>query len=267
MYFIHQNFTTGGSSVRKGEKLFEFSRAASKASNQNEVWDELKSTLKTFGVRWVNYAFGTPDELVFFSNMNPEWLDYYSKHYSASDYLVRYCSQSNHALHMDASHFNGEAQIDQNNQNMMNDIWEQGARGGICIPIPKPSDDYLAGTGIFFGLSKQDTMDEMKRTGDEIALIMLTAHLSIANHELCPGEDIYSTAHGQRLKKADVLTEREKDVLRYLTLGFRPDRIAEKMGLRIATINMHIAKARRRLGATTREQAIAIAISRRQLIL
>ena len=87
------------------------------------------------------------------------------------------------------------------------------------------------------------------------------------NRELEIGEDVYSNQHGANLKNKDVLTDREKDVLRYLTLGFRPDRIAEKMGLKIATINMHIAKARRRLGAATREQAIAIAISRRHLIL
>lgn len=57
------------------------------------------------------------------------------------------------------------------------------------------------------------------------------------------------------------LTTRERDALRWLAEGHRVDRIAEKMGLSNRTVEVHLASARRRLGAKTREQALAIALS------
>lgn len=57
------------------------------------------------------------------------------------------------------------------------------------------------------------------------------------------------------------LTPRELDTLRWLAEGHRIDRIAEKMGLSNRTVEVHLASARARLGAKTREQALAIALS------
>lgn len=253
--------------IKTGEHLFEFSKAAMIAVDQNEVWESLKATLSNFGVQFVNYAYGTPDDLLFFSNMSDEWLSYYSEHYAATDYIVEYCSKAEHSLQLDASHFKGEGYADKTNTNMMSDIGDQGARSGIFVPMPKPGKEYLAGAGIFFGLSEVDSANVMTRHGEEIVLIMHAAHQFISGHELQIGSDIFSTSHRQNLENRELLTDREKDVLRYLALGLRPERIAEKMQLKLATIYMHITKARRRLGAATRERAIAIAISKRHLII
>ena len=58
---------------------------------------------------------------------------------------------------------------------------------------------------------------------------------------------------------------REKDVLRYLAAGLRNDAIASKLGIAEITVRMHITSARRKLGAATREQAIALAMRSGQL--
>jgi len=58
----------------------------------------------------------------------------------------------------------------------------------------------------------------------------------------------------------DTLTNRERDVLRWLAEGYRVDRIAEKMGLSNRTVEVHLARARKRLGAKTREQALVLAL-------
>ncbi|MEL6678546.1 MAG: LuxR C-terminal-related transcriptional regulator [Pseudomonadota bacterium] len=57
------------------------------------------------------------------------------------------------------------------------------------------------------------------------------------------------------------LTTRERDALRWLAEGHRVDRIAERMGVSNRTVEVHLASARHRLGAKTREQALAIALS------
>lgn len=56
------------------------------------------------------------------------------------------------------------------------------------------------------------------------------------------------------------LSDREKAALRWLAEGHRVDRIAEKMGVSNRTVEVHLANARKRVGAKTREQALVIAI-------
>ncbi len=58
------------------------------------------------------------------------------------------------------------------------------------------------------------------------------------------------------------LSPREVEVLRLLSRGLRVARIAESMELSNKTVEFHISNARRRLNAKTRDQAMAIALSR-----
>jgi len=75
-----------------------------------------------------------------------------------------------------------------------------------------------------------------------------------------------TTAHVRLMELSGIavanspLTARERDVLRWLAEGHRVDRIAEKMGLSNRTIEAHLASARQRLGAKTREQALVLAV-------
>lgn len=56
------------------------------------------------------------------------------------------------------------------------------------------------------------------------------------------------------------LTERELECLLWLSRGLRNDRIAENMGIKPVTVQLHIDKAKKKLNAVTREQALSIAI-------
>jgi DNA-binding CsgD family transcriptional regulator len=57
-----------------------------------------------------------------------------------------------------------------------------------------------------------------------------------------------------------VLTGREREVLCWLGSGLQTARIAERMGIEAVTVSKHLAAVRRKLGARTREQALAIAV-------
>lgn len=58
------------------------------------------------------------------------------------------------------------------------------------------------------------------------------------------------------------LTPREKETLTWLAHGLRNDRIAEQMGISEVMVRKHILSARKKLGASTREQALSIALHR-----
>ena len=58
------------------------------------------------------------------------------------------------------------------------------------------------------------------------------------------------------------LTRREREVMSWLASGLRNARIAERMGISLPTVEMHLANARRKLRALTREQALVEAVRR-----
>lgn len=61
------------------------------------------------------------------------------------------------------------------------------------------------------------------------------------------------------------LTVRERDVLRYLASGLRNEEIAWRLKIAEVTVRAHITSARGKLGAATREEAVAKAIRGGQL--
>ncbi|MDK9721153.1 MAG: helix-turn-helix transcriptional regulator [Rhodospirillales bacterium] len=53
---------------------------------------------------------------------------------------------------------------------------------------------------------------------------------------------------------------REREVLLWSALGLESQAIGERLGLSLATVNFHIAKAMKKLGAATRAHAVAQAV-------
>lgn len=84
---------------------------------------------------------------------------------------------------------------------------------------------------------------------------LLTAILS-AHYR--PDEDTSPT--DKPYADASPLSAREREVLLWLAAGNHTAMIASRMGIEPVTVSKHLATARRKLGARTREQALAIAV-------
>ena len=57
------------------------------------------------------------------------------------------------------------------------------------------------------------------------------------------------------------LTKREIECLNWLAHGLRTDQIANQLSISRATVDFHLANARKKLAASTREQAVALAVA------
>ncbi len=64
----------------------------------------------------------------------------------------------------------------------------------------------------------------------------------------------------EEAERAIRLSARERECLLWLSRGLRNERIAERIGISPPTVELHLANARRKLAADTREQALARAI-------
>jgi DNA-binding CsgD family transcriptional regulator len=76
-----------------------------------------------------------------------------------------------------------------------------------------------------------------------------------------------AAALASRLKNGNgsargVLSPREHQVVELLAAGFTGEEVAERLGISPATVRVHIRNATGKLGASTRTQAVAIAVAR-----
>jgi DNA-binding CsgD family transcriptional regulator len=63
-----------------------------------------------------------------------------------------------------------------------------------------------------------------------------------------------------RVRRAGVLTPRERDALRLVAIGATTPQVAEQLGISAETVRTHVRNAMNKLGAHTRAQAIALAM-------
>ncbi len=89
-------------------------------------------------------------------------------------------------------------------------------------------------------------------------MALLVAHS--AHHE--PGGiELIDTGEGERSNGADdVLTRREREIVRFLALGRNSRQIATELYLSPATVNSHIRNAMLKVDARTRAQLVAITL-------
>ena len=95
--------------------------------------------------------------------------------------------------------------------------------------------------------AKRDLHGTMSMGRDVLALSMALVAARIAQF-------------GARVQDPPRLSPREREVLSHLAAGRRGDAIAWRMGITLSTVDLHVANARRKLGAATREQALVEAI-------
>lgn len=70
---------------------------------------------------------------------------------------------------------------------------------------------------------------------------------------------------GPEVDGSAALSAREREVLERVAIGHTTARIAEELGVAESTVRTHVDKARDKLGARTRAEAVARALLRREL--
>ena len=65
---------------------------------------------------------------------------------------------------------------------------------------------------------------------------------------------------------SNILSDRERECLLWLSVGLRVSMIADKLAISESAVNLYITNAKHKLGSKTREQAVAQAILSTEII-
>ena len=187
-------------------------------------------------------------------NLPSDWWDWYDDNdYGKIDPFFEYCCNSYTPTITGADSLPDWLFVTEKQQKLIAETEEIDFKSGLALPMRlKSENESFGGWNIGTNLPSDKFIHLI---GDKMANIAAVA--------------TYTHLHIDRLKRSPTptqkLTVREKECLLWLSKGKMTQGIAEKLGIKPVTVDMHIKNARTKLNATTREQALAIAIYQGQI--
>ncbi len=235
-------------------------------SGQDAAYIETKRFFESLGFNYINIVLASPSDgpLGMYTNMRADWLNHYvSEGYNECDLLVDLVADQDVMQLCDPLSNQSLPSRDKNKTDrMLLEVQEEGLVSSLVMSRHSSISDRYVGFNLGLELDRSKAEKLINANTDEIRLgAALTQVALIEDSEF---KD--SGPHWLPFRKIrSLLSERETEVLKWLSEGFRNDRIADKLGISNATVNFHVISAKRKLGAKTREQAVAIALMNRLL--
>lgn len=130
-----------------------------------------------------------------------------------------------------------------------------GYHGLLFQPIKLASGPFSVGITVATELEPVDARAYLV-THSSLVLISAKMFGQRAAH-LFQSRDLDDT---WRPRRAMPLSKREHEVVTALSRGDRPEQIAFDLSIKPVTVHMHVASARQKLGARTREQLVSLAL-------
>ena len=214
------------------------------------VWNAAVSCLPQLGLSKVVFMdLSTPNGNLILSNACENWLTGYRE-----DVRAGLDPFAGHCLTTLASQLTGIGHLERH-RHLSKGALTQIAAGssaldintGLSVPILVGAD----GAGVGVNLMTDHNVTEFAQLRAEHE-----SEWRAWSHLLFAGLNRTSTGETD-------LTARERDCLAYVADGLRTTEVAYRIGISEGTVELHLRKARKRLGATTRDQAVAIAIRKR----
>lgn len=232
------------------EMLCAFISGLTDDRSVEKAWKRTVAFMKRSGAEFLNYSYGnTFNDIRYLTTLPPEWRERYREAgYARFDHLVTHCAKRLEPLMVDARKESENQRHPLQTRNMYREVLAQGFRSCITIPLRGHTGTALGAMNLIGSLSLLDLMSTIAgRLGTYVAAAWVA-------HERLQILLIHETT--QRLG----LSRQELKCLFWLSGGLRTDQIAERLEVSRPTVDFHFKKAREKLGAATREEALTIAL-------
>ncbi len=219
------------------------------------------------GFRYVNIGVASLSDsgvLGMYSNMREAWMSHYVESgYHECDVMFDYAISNDTARLCDpANNLELPSRNKARSDQMLAEVQEEGLRSSLILPRHSAVSDHMIGFNLCTDLDKLET--GRMCDAHQYAISLGAALTQTAIIEDVEG-DSYGTFWLPIANDPVKLSAREMEVLKWLSEGLRNDRIADRLKISNATVNFHVTSAKKKLGAKTREQAVAIALVKKYI--
>lgn len=224
------------------------------AQNSQDVRNVTNRFFRTFGIEGSIYREdkrnGNQKVIVqYASNGIEDWYSAYLDHQDdMRDPLFRYHHIMPDRFFTGAAFLGDYPHLSDEDISVINRARDFGLTSGFAIKMPSADKNTVQGWNLVSRFSRQEISKLMDTHGASLSIAAAFAHREMEHH------------NNRNPATPSELTEREAETLLWLSKGLRTDQIAHQMGIRPVTVDLHMRNARRKLGARTREQALAFAI-------
>ena len=234
--------------------LWELAERLDAAPDTGSAWSTGVAALSNLGISgviWVDAADDGPPRLR--SSLDPAWQAANARALAAgTDPFPRFCLSRLTPLRTGAAHLDRYPYLSRVERRLVREAADMtGFAAGIALPIRAAPDGRGQGWNLLTegGAAALDALLSERGTDLALAAHLIHARLIASN----------STKESAS-PPARSLTRRERDCLAYVADGLRVAELAYRIGLSEATVEFHLANARRKLGARTRDHAVALAL-------
>jgi DNA-binding CsgD family transcriptional regulator len=225
--------------------------ALDQCGNRDEIWRVGTKWLNASGVSWCHYAYTSnrieppQGRLCRYTSLPQAWLDHYAAQaFFRVDPAVRHCARASTPI---LTSLEPPERSSVGTWRMWEDAIAVGFGCGVAVPLRRPGAE-IGGFSLITAMSGSEFLAWHKSVG---RWATLAAHVI--------DQRFLTLAEPTTLRP--LLSVRERECLTWLAVGLRHDRIAERLGISRPTVELHLANARRKLAARTREQALARAVA------
>ena len=209
------------------------------------------SDLGAAGAIWVDAAGVGPPRLR--STLDPAWQADNARALAAgTDPFPRHCLSRLAPLRTGTAHLHRYPYLPAASRRVVLEAGDRtGFAAGIALPMLVASDGRGQGWNLLTE-GGADALDALLR--ERGAMLALAAHLVHARLVAAKESSPEARAPDR------TLTPRERDCLALVAEGLRAAELAHRLGVSEATVEFHLTNARRKLGARTRDHAVALAL-------
>ncbi|EAV41041.1 transcriptional regulator, LuxR family protein [Stappia aggregata IAM 12614] len=172
---------------------------------------------------------------------------YWENGYQKDDPFLRHCMTSPVAVATGADYLDRYDYLNERSRRLILSAAEDGFRAGFSVVAPVPEQRRALGWNIGSSLRRA----EVERIRQEREPLIRLALVAVQNR-----------LDGPEAVRAS-LTPRELECLSLIASGLRVKAIAAELGIQPVTVELHLGNARKKLGAATREHAVALAFGSR----
>ncbi len=233
----------------------DYLTSAFNAPTSKDIWLQTSRFFESLGFENVVYgvrhpqAGSTPLKLLMTPSLDPWKSDYLERKDDERDPLFSYAAQMPPSFYTGREFLHLYGYLTPEDREVINRGATFGFISGIAFVMPRHDETVVAGWHIMTDKTRDDALACFAQNE---SLMQMAANVA---HREMVGRD------GIQAKTPSHLSPRQIECLQWLAAGIRNDQIADKMNIRPVTVELHLRKAREQLGANTREQALAIAIS------